>query len=133
MVRSILPPVLENRGLAGALSALVADCAVPTTLTVDAPGRSPVSVEATAYFVVAESLTNIARHSGASHAEVEVRREAGSLRVRVADDGRGGADPAKGTGLAGIMRRVEALDGDAVLTSPPGGPTELEIVLPCGS
>ncbi|WP_293784075.1 sensor histidine kinase [uncultured Aeromicrobium sp.] len=133
VVRSILPPVLENRGLAGALSALVADCPVPTALTIDAPVRSPVSVEATAYFVVAESLTNITRHSGADRAEVEVRREPGFLRVRVADNGRGGADPAKGTGLAGIVRRVEALDGEAVLTSPPGGGTELEVILPCGS
>ncbi|MFS0884830.1 sensor histidine kinase [Aeromicrobium sp. 179-A 4D2 NHS] len=133
VVRSILPPVLEDRGLEGALGALAADCAVPCTISIHVPVRCPASVEATAYFVVAESLTNVARHSAARHAEVEVRLVAGTLRVRVADDGRGGADPAAGSGLAGIIRRVEALDGTARLTSPPGGPTELEVELPCGS
>lgn len=133
VVRSILPPVLEDRGLVGALSALAADCSVPCTVTIDVPVRCPASVEATAYFVVAESLTNVARHSGAQHAEVEVRLVGGTMHVRVADDGRGGADPATGSGLAGIIRRVEALDGTARLTSPPGGPTELEVELPCGS
>ncbi|WP_286928091.1 MULTISPECIES: sensor histidine kinase [Aeromicrobium] len=133
VVRSILPPVLENRGLAGALTALAADCAVPCTVTIDVPVRCPASVETTAYFVVAESLTNVARHSHASRAEVEVRLDGGRLHVRVADDGRGGADPAAGSGLAGIIRRVEALDGEARLSSPPGGPTALEVELPCGS
>ncbi|WP_313407110.1 sensor domain-containing protein [Aeromicrobium sp.] len=133
VVRSILPPVLENRGLAGALTALAAECAVPCTVTIDVPVRCPASVEATAYFAVAESLTNVARHSGASRAEVEARLADGRLLVRVLDDGRGGADPAAGTGLAGIIRRVQALDGEAVLSSPPGGPTELEVALPCGS
>lgn len=133
VVRSILPPVLENRGLAGALSALAVDCPVPCTVTIDVPVRCPASVEATAYFVVAESLTNVAKHSGAQHAEVEVRLAGGTLHVRVADDGHGGADPDAGTGLAGIIRRVEALDGTARLTSPPGGPTRLEVELPCGS
>lgn len=133
VVRSILPPVLENRGLEGALSALASDCSVPCTVTVDVPVRCPVSVEATAYFVVAESLTNVAKHSRASRAEVEVRMRGSRLHVRVADDGRGGADAAGGSGLAGIGRRVEAHDGDVTVESPAGGPTEIRVELPCGS
>lgn len=133
VVRSILPPVLEDRGLAGALSALASDCAVPCTVEVDVEGRCPASVEATAYFVVAESLTNVAKHSRASSASVEVRRKGNTLTVTVADDGRGGAEAASGSGLAGIARRVEALDGTAHVNSPPGGPTEIRVELPCGS
>ncbi|RRR99308.1 sensor histidine kinase [Glycomyces terrestris] len=133
VVRSILPPVLEDRGLAGALNALASDCAVPCTVDVDVPGRCPASVEATAYFVVAESLTNVAKHSRAKGASVEVRRRGNTLTVTVADDGRGGADAAAGSGLAGITRRVEALDGTTTVASPPGGPTEIRVELPCGS
>lgn len=133
VVRSILPPVLENRGLEGALSALASDCAVPCTVTVDVSVRCPASVEATAYFVVAESLTNVAKHSRASRAEVEVRLRGSRLHVRVADDGCGGADAAGGSGLAGIGRRVEAHDGDVTVHSPAGGPTEIRVELPCGS
>jgi signal transduction histidine kinase len=133
VVRSILPPVLEDRGLAGALSALASDCAVPCTLEVDVEGRCPASVEATAYFVVAESLTNVAKHSRASSASVEVRRKGNTLTVTVSDDGRGGADAAGGSGLAGIARRVEALDGTVAVQSPVGGPTEIRVELPCGS
>ncbi|MCH7232800.1 sensor histidine kinase [Glycomyces sp. L485] len=133
VVRSILPPVLEDRGLEGALSALASDCPVPCSVTVDVPIRCPASTEATAYFVVAESLTNVAKHSRAEHAEVEVRLSAGRLHVTVTDDGRGGADAGLGSGLAGIDRRVEAHDGDVTVTSPPGGPTEIRVELPCGS
>jgi signal transduction histidine kinase len=133
VVRSILPPVLEDRGLAGALSALASDCAVPCTIEVDVEGRCPASVEATAYFVVAESLTNVAKHSLASSASVEVCRKGNTLTVTVVDDGRGGADAAAGSGLAGISRRVEALDGTTTVTSPSGGPTEIRVELPCGS
>ncbi|SDD50352.1 sensor histidine kinase [Glycomyces harbinensis] len=133
VVRSILPPVLEDRGLAGALSALASDCAVPCTLEVDVEGRCPASVEATAYFVVAESLTNVAKHSRAEHASVVVVRRGNTLRVVVTDDGRGGAHAEAGSGLAGISRRVEALDGTSQVTSPPGGPTEIRVELPCGS
>ncbi len=133
VVRSILPPVLENRGLEGALSALASDCAVPCEVTVEVPARCPASVETTAYFAVAESLTNVAKHSGASRAEIEVRLHGGRLHVRVTDDGRGGADPAGGSGLAGIARRVEAHDGDVAIDSPVGGPTEIRVELPCGS
>ena len=133
VVRSILPPVLENRGLEGALSALAADCPVPCTVVVDVPVRCPVSVETTAYFVVAEALTNVARHSAATTVGVEVQLADGRLLVRVTDDGRGGADTTRGSGLAGIVRRVEAHDGIVTVTSPVGGPTEIRADLPCAS
>jgi signal transduction histidine kinase len=140
VTRSILPPVLDARGLEDAVAALAADCPVPCAVTVDVPGRCAVSVEATAYFVVAEAVTNIAKHSGAGRAEVTVRRTGDRLRLRVSDDGKGGAEPAAGgpgpyhgSGLGGIRRRVEALDGTCALTSPPGGPTILDVDLPCGS
>ncbi|MBY8848343.1 sensor histidine kinase, partial [Saccharothrix sp. MB29] len=90
------------------------------------------AVESAAYFVIAEALTNVARHSGASHASVHLACDS-TLVVEVRDDGRGGADEGGGSGLAGIRRRVEAFDGTALLTSPPGGPTLLRVELPCGS
>ncbi|WP_089100288.1 sensor histidine kinase [Streptomyces hyaluromycini] len=131
--RSILPPVLDDRGLAGALSGLAADCPVPCRIDVDAPERCAASAEATAYFVVAEALTNVARHSGARSVTVTVRARGGRLRLTVADDGRGGAEEAGGSGLTGIRRRVAAHDGTLRLASPPGGPTTLEVDLPSGS
>ncbi|WP_436534713.1 sensor histidine kinase [Actinoplanes sp. HUAS TT8] len=133
VVRGILPPVLDDRGLTGALDGLAAACAVPCRIDVDVPGRCAISVEATAYFVVAEALTNVVKHSQATSAEVLVRRAADRLSVRITDDGRGGADEGGGSGLAGIRRRVEAYDGRLVLTSPPGGPTTMDVELPCGS
>jgi signal transduction histidine kinase len=133
VVRGILPPVLADRGLAEALDGLAAGCPVPCTVAVDLPVRCPASVEATAYFVVAEALTNVARHSGARGAAVDVRRDGARLRVRITDDGRGGADEQAGTGLAGIRGRVEAHDGTLQVVSPAGGPTVVEAELPCGS
>jgi signal transduction histidine kinase len=133
VVRGILPPVLDDRGLAGALAGLANGAGVPCTVEVDVPGRCAASVEATAYFVVAEALTNVTRHSGARTAAVTVRREGERLRLRIVDDGRGGADATRGSGLAGIRRRVEAYDGRFELTSPPGGPTTMDVELPCGS
>ena len=132
VARGILPPVLADRGLAGALSGLAASSAVPCQVAIEMPERCAASVESTAYFVVAEALTNIAKHSGAAHAAVEVRSSGARLRLRVTDDGVGGADEATGSGLIGIRRRIEALDGTLSLTSPPGGPTTLEVELPCG-
>ncbi|MEW2119004.1 sensor domain-containing protein [Streptomyces sp. NPDC005474] len=131
--RSILPPVLNDRGLAGALSGLAAECAVPCRVDVDVPERCAASVEATAYFVVAEALTNIAKHSAAGQAAVTVRARGGRLHLCVEDDGRGGADEDGGSGLTGIRRRIAAHDGALSLASPPGGPTTLKVDLPCGS
>ncbi|MEV6692156.1 sensor histidine kinase [Micromonospora sp. NPDC051196] len=133
VVRGILPPVLDDRGLAGALHGLAAGSAVPCTVEVDVPGRCAASVEATAYFVVAEALTNVARHSGAGAAAVTVRRDADRLYLSITDDGRGGADERRGSGIGGIRRRVEAHDGRFTLTSPPGGPTTILVELMCGS
>ncbi|GII82879.1 histidine kinase [Sphaerisporangium siamense] len=133
VVRTILPPVLEDRSLADALTGLAAACPVPCTVTADLPGRCAVSVEATAYFVVAEALTNVARHSGARRVSVAVHGDGERLRLRVTDDGHGGADERAGSGLGGIRRRAEAHDGTFTLTSPPGGPTILKVSLPCGS
>ncbi|MCG5462502.1 sensor domain-containing protein [Micromonospora sp. MED01] len=133
VVRGILPPVLDDRGLAGALAGLAGSCAVPCRLEVDVAVRCAASVEATAYFVVAEALTNVVRHSGASQVDVVVRRERGRLLVSIEDDGHGDADETRGSGLTGIRRRVEAYDGRMTLTSPPGGPTRMDVELPCGS
>ncbi|MFJ6169094.1 sensor histidine kinase [Micromonospora orduensis] len=133
VVRGILPPVLDDRGLAGALAGLAGSCAIPCRLEVDVAVRCAASVEATAYFVVAEALTNAVRHSGASQVDVAVRRERGRLLVTVEDDGRGDADEARGSGITGIRRRVEAYDGLMTLTSPLGGPTRMHVELPCGS
>ncbi|MGW4024549.1 sensor histidine kinase [Streptomyces sp. NPDC005009] len=133
VVRSILPPVLADRSLPDALTALAADCPVPCRVDADVAGRCAASVEATAYFVVAEALSNIAKHSGARDAGVVVRRLDDRLHVEIHDDGRGGADERNGSGLTGIRRRTEAHDGTLELASPPGGPTTLKVNLPCGS
>jgi signal transduction histidine kinase len=133
VVRGILPPVLDDRGLSGALDGLAASCAVPCRVDVEVAVRCAASVEATAYFVVAEALTNVVKHSGATGVTVIVRRERERLRIVVEDDGHGGADEARGSGLTGIRRRVEAYDGRLALTSPPGGPTRMRVELPCGS
>ncbi|TMR01903.1 sensor histidine kinase [Actinomadura soli] len=137
VIRGIYPPILSDRGLAGALRALAATAQIPIELDtgadLDAEGRAPAAVEAAAYFVVAEALTNIARHSGARHGWVAVRREPARLTITVRDDGKGGADPGRGSGLDGIRRRVAALDGATRIDSPDGGGTTLEVDLPCGS
>jgi signal transduction histidine kinase len=133
VARGILPPVLADRGLEGALAGLAASCPVPCRIDVEAPDRCAASVEATAYFVVAETLTNIAKHSGAQHAAVTVRSRAGRLHLTISDDGRGGADENGGSGLTGIRGRIAAHDGTFTVTSPSGGPTTLKAELPCGS
>ena len=133
LARGIHPAVLTDRGLDAALSALAARCPVPVVVDVapDATGRCSPTVEATAYFVVAEALTNVARHSGAIHARVAVRRHGDRLVVLVVDDGRGGASAAAGGGLAGLAQRAAGVDGSLHLTSPPGGPTSVTATLPC--
>ena len=133
VVRSIYPPILSDRGLDGAVSALVAAAPVPVTAEVDPGGRLPAAVEAAVYFVIAEALANIAKHARASHAWVRVHRQDDTLHVTVRDDGRGGADEQGGTGLAGIQRRGGRVRRTYRLSSPPGGPTELTVELPCGS
>ncbi|MFI0737542.1 sensor histidine kinase [Streptomyces sp. NPDC021100] len=135
-VRAIHPPVLDDHGLAEAARGLAAACPVPTDLDVETvpPGtRAPAAVEAAAYFVLAEALTNVARHSGATRGAVRLAVTPRAIRVSVRDDGRGGAAEGPGTGLRGIRRRVAALDGVTELSSPPGGPTLLQVELPCGS
>jgi signal transduction histidine kinase len=132
VVRSILPPVLADRSLPDALTSLAAACPVTCRLDADVADRCAVSVEATAYFVVAEALTNVARHSQASAATISLRRLENQLCVEVTDDGAGGASEQGGSGLSGIRHRVEAHDGAFALTSPVGGPTVLTVSLPCG-
>jgi signal transduction histidine kinase len=133
LARGISPPVLADRGLAAAAEALGNRAPVP--VTVDAAlGRRPAPVvESAAYFVVAESLTNVAKHAPEASATVTIRLDGDTLDVIVADDGPGGADLAAGSGLDGLRRRVAALDGEFELTSPPGGGTRIEVRLPCGS
>jgi signal transduction histidine kinase len=130
--RGIAPPLLVDRGLAAALRELTARSEVPVEATVDVPGTLPPHVETAIYFVVAEALTNIAKHSGASRASVGVWMENGGVEVRVEDDGTGGAHLAKGSGLAGLQQRVLAADGRLEVTSPEGGPTVVAAWLPFG-
>ncbi len=132
LVRGLHPAVLEDRGLDAALSALAARSPVPVALSVDVPARPPASVEANAYFIVAEALTNVAKHAGARTASVDVRSTDGVLRIQVADDGHGGADPA-GSGLAGLADRAAAVDGTFSVVSPSGGGTIVTVELPCAS
>ncbi|MEU4508664.1 sensor domain-containing protein [Nonomuraea wenchangensis] len=132
VVRTILPPVLTHKSLADALAGLAAACPVPCRVDAEPTVRGAASVEATAYFVVAEALTNIAKHSEAERAVVRVRRLGDRLLLQVTDDGRGGADE-RGSGLAGIRGRVEAHDGTFTLSSPAGGPTTLDVTLPAGT
>ncbi|GAB3427729.1 sensor histidine kinase [Flindersiella endophytica] len=131
VLRTIYPPILADRGLAGALRTVVAGCGVPATLTIDDLPRVPAAVEAVAYFVVTEALTNVVKHSRASQAGVTVTRGPDRLCLEVTDDGAGGADETLGTGLTGIRHRVLALDGVAEVSSPAGGPTTIRVELPC--
>jgi len=130
VVRGIYPPVLSERGLPAAIEALALSCAVPVDVDIALTERLPAPLESALYFMVAETLTNITRHSGATRAAVCLSRDDGLLRLVVRDDGRGGADPTRGSGLRGIERRLAAFDGHLSVTSPPGGPTELVAVLP---
>jgi len=133
LVRGVHPPVLTERGLDAALSGLAALCPVPVDVHVDVPVRPKASVEAVAYFMVAEALTNVAKHSRASQAKVVVEGHGypGTLTVMVSDDGIGGAD-AGGAGLSGLADRVSGVDGRLTVESPSGGPTIIAAELPCG-
>jgi signal transduction histidine kinase len=134
LVRGVHPPVLTDRGLDAALSGLVAVCPVPVDLRVDVSVRPKATVEAVAYFVVAEALTNIAKHARASHATVVAEQHGfpGTLTVMISDDGIGGAD-SRGAGLSGLADRVSGVDGRFSVESPEGGPTIIAVELPCGS
>ncbi|CAM5537742.1 sensor histidine kinase [Streptomyces canus] len=134
VVRGIHPPILTDRGLVGAVRALASSSGLTVGVEdggLDAGTRAPAAVEAAAYFVVAESLTNVAKYSGADRAEVRLARTRRGLTVRVRDEGRGGADESAGSGLLGMRRRVAALDGTFEVTSPAGGPTVIDVELPC--
>jgi signal transduction histidine kinase len=153
LVRGIYPPVLADRGLADAVRALALDTPLHTELDIDLPGPGQISraaaggqigragggqastidrpVGAAVYFAIAEALTNAVRHSGARTVRIHLRHSAGTLRAEVTDDGVGGADPAAGTGLAGVERRLATFDGILAVSSPPGGPTIVAIEVPC--
>ena len=131
LVRGIHPPVLADRGLADAIRALALDSPLRVQVTGPLDGRLPAPVESAGYFAVSELLANVAKHSGAGAAEVDLRHSSGSLRITVSDDGAGGADPSRGTGLQGVARRVAAFDGVLVVSSPAGGPTVINLEVPC--
>jgi signal transduction histidine kinase len=133
VVRGVHPAVLTDRGLDAALSALAARSPVPVRIDVDVLERPSPTVEAVAYFVVSESLTNIARHSGATRAAVHIERDGDRLLVSVSDDGHGGATENAGGGLAGLRDRVAAVDGTFRLQSSPTGGTTVTVEVPCAS
>ena len=132
LVRGVHPPVLSDRGLDAAISGLAALSPVPVTVRASLPDRPAASAEAIAYFVVAEALTNVAKHARATQADVVISRHGDVLRVVIRDDGIGGADP-HGEGLAGLADRLAGVDGQLSVRSPAGGPTVIEAELPCGS
>lgn len=129
LARGLHPTILTQSGLRAAVESLAERTPVP--VSVDVPdARYPASIGATAYFVIAEALTNVARYAGASGVRVRVTEDAGRLIVRIAEDGRGGADPAGGTGLRGLLDRVAAAGGSLVVDSAPGAGTSLTATLP---
>ncbi|WP_217165928.1 histidine kinase [Streptomyces sp. AC512_CC834] len=131
LVRGIHPPVLADRGLADAVRAAAMVCPVRTEVQVDLPGRPEMPVESAAYFAISEILTNVAKHSGADRAWIDIRYDRGMLRITVTDDGHGGADVSRGTGLRGIERRLATFDGVLAVSSPVNGPTMVTMELPC--
>ncbi|WP_155351856.1 sensor histidine kinase [Acrocarpospora pleiomorpha] len=131
LVQGLHPAVLNDQGLDAALSGIAARAPVPVRLNVDVKERVTPTIEAVAFFVVSETLTNIAKHAAASSAQVLVWREGDRLHLVVHDDGEGGADPARGSGLRGLAQRVGSVDGDLRIDSPPGGPTTIRVELPC--
>jgi signal transduction histidine kinase len=134
LVRGILPPVLADRGLGGAVEALVLASPIPVETTVELPAeRLPAPVESAAYFAVAEAITNVIKHSGGRAAWVRLRHVDGLLLMVVGDDGQGGVDPSLGSGLRGIRHRLEVFDGKVKISSPSGGPTVVTMEVPCES
>ncbi|GGK81401.1 histidine kinase [Sphaerisporangium melleum] len=131
LIRGVHPQVLTDRGLGAAVREVAGRSPVPVDVDVALPGRLPPSIEATAYYVVSEAMANIAKHSRARRGFVYGRLQDGALVVEIGDDGVGGADPAGGSGLAGLADRVAVTDGEMTLSSPPGGPTTLRVEIPC--
>jgi signal transduction histidine kinase len=139
VVRSIHPPVLADRGLAGAVESLAIDMAVPVETTIELAGRPPAPVETAVYFAIAEALANVGKHAGAAHAWITLQHEpgpgggeeGGRLRAVIGDDGHGGADPGSGTGMRGVATRLAAFDGRMWVSSPAGGPTLITLEVPC--
>jgi signal transduction histidine kinase len=131
LVRGIYPPVLADRGLGHAVRALALDTPLPVDLDIDLPGRLTAPVESACYFAVAEALANAVKHAGAQRVHIRIRHADGMLRIEVADDGAGGADPGRGTGLCGIERRLGTFDGILAVSSPAGGPTMIVMEVPC--
>jgi signal transduction histidine kinase len=132
LARGIHPPILTDRGLEAAVSALVMHSPLQVALAVDVPDRPNAAVESAAYFTVSEALANAIKHGHAKRVEISIRTSNGILVAEVTDDGRGGAN-ADGDGLKGLRQRVEALDGTLRVSSPEGGPTTVRAVMPCGS
>jgi signal transduction histidine kinase len=132
LARGIHPPLLADRGLAAAIDALAGRTPPRATVSVVLPRRPPQPVETAAYFVVAEALANTGKHANATRIDIDVHEDGGTLVVKIVDDGAGGAD-AGGSGLRGLARRVEALDGRLDVASPSGGPTTIRAVIPCAS
>jgi signal transduction histidine kinase len=133
LIHGIQPQVLSDLGLPAALSELADQAPFPVTVSSALTGRLPGQAENTAYFAAAEALVNVAKHSGAATASVTARTGDGTLVLEVRDDGHGGADPARGSGLTGLADRVAVAGGRMLLSSPPGGPTVLRVEVPCTS
>jgi signal transduction histidine kinase len=131
LVRGIHPPVLADRGLGDAVRALALETPVNAKLDIDLPGRLAPPVESAAYFAVAEVLANAVKHAHARTVDIHMRHDGDALRIAMTDDGVGGADPAKGSGLRGVERRLGTFDGILAVNSPPGGPTIVVIEVPC--
>jgi signal transduction histidine kinase len=129
LARGIHPPVLDN-GLADALASLAADSAIPVELEASIPVRPTPAIETIGYFCAAELLANAAKHSSANKIAIRAAGQRDVLLLSVADDGTGGADPARGTGLSGLAQRVALVDGGLTIASPPGGPTKITVELP---
>ena len=130
LARGIHPAILTDRGLGPALSALTARCTVPVTTHTDIPHRPAAAIEAITYFTVSELLQNISKHSQATQADVELWRTGNRLMLQVTDNGQGGATPTTGTGLAGLVDRLDSVDGLLLIHSPTGGPTTITAQLP---
>ena len=131
LVRGIHPPVLADRGLAAAIRALALDSPMRIHLASELTGRPPAPVESAAYFAVSELLANVSKHAEARQTWVDIRHTDEMLRIGVTDNGHGGAEPARGTGLRGIERRLASFDGVVAISSPPGGPTAVTMEIPC--